>query len=69
MPPKHSGGITVDLSAMRGPAQAQWFDPTTGTYSAVAGSPFASTGPHAFTPPATAHADGATDWLLVLTAP
>ena len=54
---------------MHGPAQAQWFDPTTGAYLAVAGSPFANAGPREFTPPAGTHADGATDWLLVLRAP
>jgi len=69
VPPKHAGPITVDLSAMRGPAQAQWFDPTTASYTAVAGSPFANTGPQEFTPPAGTHADGATDWLLVLRSP
>jgi len=69
VPPRHSGAITVDLSALRGPAQAQWFDPTTGVFTAIAGSPFAATGPTSFLPPASAHADGATDWLLVLRAP
>ncbi len=69
VPPRHNGSITVDLSGMRGRAHAQWFDPTTAAYSAVPDSPFANTGPRAFTPPAGAHADGASDWLLVLTAP
>jgi hypothetical protein len=69
VPPRHGGAITVDLSALHGPAQAQWFDPTTAAYTAVTGGPFANTGAQAFTPPATVHADGATDWLLVLKAP
>lgn len=68
VPPRHSGPFTVDLSAMRGPANAQWFDPTTGAYTAVAEAPLANTGTHAFTPPPGTHADGASDWLLVLAA-
>jgi len=59
--------LTVDMTKMAGSVTARWYDPTTGTYSAVSGSPFANTGTHAFTPPTGAHTDGATDWLLLLT--
>ena len=30
IPPAHSGSITVDMTAMSGPARARWFDPTSG---------------------------------------
>jgi hypothetical protein len=60
--------LTVDMTKMSGPVTARWYDPTTGAYTAVTGSPFPNTGTHAFTPPAGAHTDGATDWILVLTS-
>jgi len=59
--------ITVDLARMSGDVTARWFDPTTGTYHAVAGSPFPHAGPQLFTTPG-AHADGASDWILLLEA-
>jgi len=57
--------ITVDLTKLSGYVTARWFGPTTGYYQTVAGSPFANTAPHDFTTPA-AHADGSSDWVLVL---
>src|SRR6185369_11381610 len=57
--------VTIDLSRLSGPAAARWFDPTLGTFSSIAGSPFANSGTASFTPPGT-HADGAGDWVLVL---
>ncbi|MFN8061346.1 MAG: DUF6605 domain-containing protein [Vicinamibacterales bacterium] len=60
-----TGAITVDMGALAGPANARWFDPTSGTYTTVAGSPFANTGSRQF---ARAQANGAGDhdWVLVL---
>ena len=67
VPPKHAGSITVDLSAMRRPAQAQWLNPTTAAYTAVAGSPFANSGPQIRAAAGT-HADSTTIGCCVLTA-
>jgi hypothetical protein len=58
--------ITVDMTKLAGPAVARWYDPTTGTYTAIAGSPVANSGTKTFTPPSTNHADGYNDWVLVL---
>jgi hypothetical protein len=60
--------ITVDMTKLRGAAKAQWYDPSRGTYSAIAGSPFANSGTRMLTPPG-ANGDGDGDWVLVLEAP
>ena len=39
-----SQNVTVNLWTMAGPVQAQWFDPATGNYTTISGSPFANTG-------------------------
>jgi hypothetical protein len=57
--------ITVDMSQLSGPVTARWYDPVVGTFTSIAGSPFANTGLSDFTTPGT-HADGAEDWVLVL---
>ncbi len=59
--------ITVDLTKLSGTVTARWYDPTTGAYSTVAGSPFANTGTQAFTPTGNNSA-GDGDWVLVLEA-
>jgi hypothetical protein len=59
--------IGVDLSVMHGPSVARWWDPSSGT-SAPAGEALPNTGPRSFTVPGK-NAAGATDWVLVLTAP
>jgi hypothetical protein len=58
--------ITVDMTKLAGPAVARWYDPTTGTYTAIAGSPLANTGSKSFTPPTQKHTDTYDDWVLVL---
>jgi hypothetical protein len=58
--------ITCDMTKLAGNATARWFDPTTGTYTNVDGSPLAATGSKAFTPPSGKHMDGFDDWVLVL---
>ncbi len=63
-----SRAITVDLTKLRGAARAQWYDPSSGQYGAIAGSPFANTAAHTFTPAGT-NADGDGDWVLVLETP
>jgi hypothetical protein len=59
--------ISVDMAKLAGATRAQWFDPTTGRYSDISGSPFAHSGMRSFTPPAQ-NASGDTDWVLVLSA-
>ncbi len=54
---------TVNMKKMAGPTTAQWFNPATGIYTTIAGSPLANTRSHVFTPP------GSGDWVLVLEAP
>jgi chitodextrinase len=57
--------VTVNLSKMSGTVTARWYDPTRGSYTAIAGSPFANTGTWNFTPTGN-NAGGAGDWVLVL---
>jgi len=57
--------VTVDLSMFSGPVRARWYDPTSGIFKHIGGSPFAASGPHAFTP-STNNSDGDDDWVLVL---
>ena len=59
--------VTIDLSVLAGPVMARWYDPTTGSYLAIAGSPMPNSGPRDFTTPGL-HGDGAGDWVLVLEA-
>lgn len=59
--------LTVNLANFRSnPVVAQWYDPTTGSYTA-AGS-FSNLGSQKFTTPLGPHTDGtgANDWVLVL---
>jgi chitodextrinase len=60
--------IGVDLSQLAGPVTARWYDPSNGTFAAIAGSPFSNAGTRQFRPPG-ANADGDGDWVLVLEAP
>ena len=55
----------VDLIRLSGAVTARWYDPTAGSYRTIDGSPFANTASRSFTTPGT-HADGASDWVLVL---
>ena len=60
--------VQVDMKRMAGPrVRAQWYDPTTGKYATVPGSPFAHRGTRTFTVPGKNH-EGDEDWVLVLTA-
>jgi hypothetical protein len=59
--------ITVNMTTLKAPAQARWFDPTNGTYTAIPGGPFANTGTRQFTPPGKNH-EGDGDWVLLLEA-
>jgi hypothetical protein len=58
--------LTVNLGRLAGPnVTARWYDPTSGAYVAIAGSPFAASGTRTFTPSGN-NARGAGDWVLVL---
>jgi hypothetical protein len=59
--------VTVDMTQLTGAASGAWFDPASGTYLAIQGSPFANTGSQQFTPPRNNSA-GDSDWVLVLEA-
>jgi hypothetical protein len=59
--------ITVHMKNLRAPARARWFDPTNGTYRKIPGGPFAKSGSRQFTPPGK-NSEGASDWVLVLSA-
>ena len=55
--------ITVDLAKLKGPVMVQWFDPTTGQFTAVEGAAFAQLGKRESTPP-QANSTGESDWVL-----
>jgi len=57
--------ITVNMSKLADQVTARWFDPTTNTFSNI--GTYANSGSRQFTPPSIVHADGARDWILVLT--
>ena len=57
--------ITVNMAALKGPATAKWFDPTSGTYTPITESPLTNVAARQFTPPGKNH-DG--DWVLLLDA-
>ena len=57
--------ITVDMTQMSGATTARWFDPASGHFTGIAGSPFANTGSLDFTTPGV-NDDGDEDWVLVL---
>ena len=59
--------ITVDMSKLASPAIARWYDPTSGRYTDVKGSPFANAGSRQFTT-SVANKSGEGDWVLVLEA-
>ena len=59
--------ITVDMSKLTGTTTARWYDPTSGEYADVKGSPFANEGSRQFIP-SGANKSGEGDWVLVLEA-
>ena len=56
--------LTVNLANFSQPVTAAWYDPTHGTFTTIAGSPFANSGNEQFTPPGNNN-DGDKDWILV----
>jgi len=59
--------ITVNMSRLKGPAMASWFDPTSGKFQTIAGGTLQNSGLHQFAPPGK-NRDGDGDWVLVLNA-
>jgi hypothetical protein len=59
--------ITLDMSKLTGTMTARWYDPTSGEYADVKGSPFANEGSRQFMP-SGANKSGEGDWVLVLEA-
>jgi hypothetical protein len=57
--------ITVNLAKLSGAVTARWYDPSSGNYVSITGSPFANTGTRTFTPSGN-NADGDGGWVLVL---
>ncbi|HEY1615806.1 MAG TPA: DUF4038 domain-containing protein [Rhizomicrobium sp.] len=57
--------VTIDMSKLSGPVTAQWFDPTSGNFAVVSGSPFPNSGSREFIPSGRDTA-GDGDWVLVL---
>ncbi len=57
--------ITVDLKRFVASVTARWFDPTSGGYAAIEGSPLANEGTRKFVPPQK-NATGDGDWVLLL---
>lgn len=57
--------FTVDMTKLGDAAQAHWYNPTNGTYTAIDGSPLPNKGSREFTTPGD-NGTGTNDWLLVL---
>jgi hypothetical protein len=57
--------FAVDLGKLSGPAVTRWFDPSSGVFSSISGSPFTNSGIRTFTPPGN-NQDGDGGWVLVL---
>jgi collagenase-like protein with putative collagen-binding domain/uncharacterized protein DUF4038 len=59
--------LTVAVSKFNSSVTARWWDPTSGVFTAVSGSPFPNTGVRNFTTPGM-NGEGGSDWVLVLAA-
>jgi hypothetical protein len=57
--------LTIDMSKLAGSATARWYDPTTGQYSEIEGSPFSNVELRQFRPPGNNATDDG-DWVLIL---
>jgi hypothetical protein len=66
--------VTIDLSKMSKPVTVRWYDPTTGNYINISGSPYVNTGTRQFTTPSVSHneintddsVETSNDWVLVV---
>jgi hypothetical protein len=57
--------IGIDLGKLTGPVRARFYDPTSGEFTPVPGSPFVANGERSFQVPGR-NASGDSDWALVL---
>jgi len=57
--------FTVDMSKLSAPAVTRWYDPASGTFVSITGSPFTNSGTRSFTPPGP-NSDGDGGWVLAL---
>ena len=57
--------ISVNMAKMSAPAIARWFDPTSGSFETIPGSPFTNSGVLNLTTPGN-NTVGDSDWVLVL---
>ena len=55
------------MSRFSGEMSARWFNPASGSYSQIAGSPFANSGSMDFSTPGD-NGTGMNDWVLILEA-
>lgn len=64
--PRATTTLTLNMAKFTQTEDVAWYDPTTGNFMAITGSPFANSGTHTFSTPGT-HSDGtgASDWVLV----
>jgi uncharacterized protein DUF4038/collagenase-like protein with putative collagen-binding domain len=69
LPNAFSGSVTIDMAKFPGTVTGRWFDPATGSYSPVSGSPWSNTGTQTIAKNSGTHSDGTGDWVLLLTAP
>jgi len=60
-----AGTVGVNMAQLSGAVTAEWYDPTSGTYTSISGSPFTNTGTRQFTTPGN-NAAGDADWVLLL---
>ncbi len=61
----NGGTIQVAMDRLHGPIDASWFDPASGRYRSVEGSPFENKGQRGFASPGKNNA-GDNDWVLLL---
>ena len=59
--------VTYNMTRLAGPTTARWYDPTSGNFTTISGSPFVNTGTKAFTPSGN-NSIGNSDWVLTLEA-
>jgi chitodextrinase len=56
--------VNVNMGRFSGSVNVQWFDPTSGSYTTVSGSPFANSGSKSFSSPGS-NSSGDPDWILL----
>ena len=57
--------ITVDMAQLSSPANARWYNPTNGAFTAIEGSPLVNSGLRKFATPGDS-GTGTNDWVLVV---